>query len=103
MHNMNELELRNILIELYPDKDNSGIDLLIEECKNNEGAWDILRKERNKRLLESDWTQVSDYNNGLSLEKKNEWALYRQELRDLPINIDFPGFVTYPINPNGEL
>ena len=96
MHNMNELELRNILIELYPEKNGIEIDLLIDECKTNEGAWDILRKERNKRLLESDWTQVTDYDNGLTEEKRNQWSIYRRELRDLPENTEFPGYVIYP-------
>ena len=40
-----------------------------------------LRVERNKRLLESDWTQLVD--NGLGTDKKEEWTVYRQKLRDL--------------------
>jgi len=44
----------------------------------------ILRKIRNKRLTKSDWTQSLD--SPLSDTKKNEWAIYRQSLRDLPDN-----------------
>ena len=42
----------------------------------------ILRKQRNALLTESDWTQTSD--NALSSDKKTEWETYRQALRDLP-------------------
>lgn len=40
-----------------------------------------IRRQRNKLLDASDWTQVSD--NGLSAEKRAEWATYRQSLRDI--------------------
>ena len=39
-----------------------------------------LRRERNKRLIETDWTQTND----LGLENEEEWVAYRQALRDLP-------------------
>ena len=39
-----------------------------------------LRRERNKRLIETDWTQTND----IRLENEEEWAAYRQALRDLP-------------------
>jgi hypothetical protein len=42
----------------------------------------IIRNMRNGLLEESDWTQVNDC--PLSDSKKQEWATYRQELRDLP-------------------
>ena len=42
----------------------------------------IIRNVRNGLLEESDWTQVNDC--PLSDSKKQEWATYRQELRDLP-------------------
>jgi hypothetical protein len=100
---MNEIELRQYLENIYPDKNSDEINMLIQECKTNEGAWSIFRKERNEKLVKSDWTQISDYENNISEEKKIEWALYRQQLRDLPNNIDFPGFPIYPINPDGEL
>ena len=39
-----------------------------------------VRTERNKLLLASDWTQLPDA--PLTEEKKQEWNMYRQELRD---------------------
>tara|TARA_R100001082_G_C4353706_1_gene155789 strand:- start:788 stop:1006 length:219 start_codon:yes stop_codon:yes gene_type:complete len=41
----------------------------------------IFRAVRNKKLVDSDWTQSPD--SPLSEEKKKEWATYRQALRDL--------------------
>ena len=43
-----------------------------------------LRDKRNDKLIASDWTQMSD--SPLSESKKQEWATYRQQLRDLPIS-----------------
>lgn len=46
----------------------------------------VLREERNRRLLESDWTQGRD----VILSNDEEWKVYRQALRDLPLNtIDY--------------
>lgn len=42
-----------------------------------------LREKRDARLKMSDWTQMSD--SPLSESKKQEWATYRQQLRDLPV------------------
>ena len=49
-------------------------------------AWSKgMREARDKKLLESDWTQ-SATDSTLSSDKKAEWAAYRQALRDLPAN-----------------
>lgn len=50
-----------------------------------EEALMALRVERNKRLAESDWTQLNDI--ALSNVEKLKWAIYRQALRDLPENV----------------
>ena len=41
-----------------------------------------MRDERNSLLAQSDWTQMTD--SPLSDSKKQEWATYRQALRDFP-------------------
>jgi hypothetical protein len=41
-----------------------------------------MRDERNSLLAQSDWTQSAD--SPLSDSKKQEWANYRQALRDFP-------------------
>ena len=66
-------------------------------------AW--MRSDRNIYLRESDWTQMPDV--PFSSEKKAEWALYRQALRDLPStanpsldeNGELTG-VTFPTQPS---
>ena len=51
------------------------------ESGKEDRAWEDLRKERNKLLVESDWTQVID-----AAVDQLAWATYRQALRDLPEN-----------------
>ena len=40
----------------------------------------LLRQERNRRLVETDWRMVEDY----PMANKLDWKTYRQALRDLP-------------------
>tara|TARA_R100001198_G_C5102259_1_gene133785 strand:+ start:208 stop:546 length:339 start_codon:yes stop_codon:yes gene_type:complete len=56
----------------------------------------LLRKERNRRLLNSDWTQSRD----ITLSNDAEWKTYRQALRDLPANTADPTNPTWPTQPN---
>ena len=55
-----------------------------------------IRSERDYLLKQSDWTQFND--SPLSVEKKTEWATYRQALRDLPNTVDINNIV-YPTKP----
>ena len=48
---------------------------------SNEDAWAIVRAMRNAELTATDWTQLPD--SPLTPEKKAEWAVYRQSLRDV--------------------
>lgn len=55
--------------------------------------WESVRIERNKLLADSDWTQLADV--PFLPEKKQEWAEYRQSLRDItqqsnPYGIEWP-------------
>ena len=43
--------------------------------------WEVLRRERNRRLTETDWMLLSD-----TTEMSDAWKTYRQALRDLPAN-----------------
>jgi hypothetical protein len=52
-----------------------------EELKNK--FMEELRKERNKRLLESDWTQLLDVQVKFDNTTKLHWIQYRQQLRDI--------------------
>lgn len=59
-----------------------------------------IRSDRNRRLTESDWTQLAD--SPLTAEEKAEWATYRQALRDISSADGFPENVTFPLRP-GEV
>lgn len=56
-----------------------------------------IRKERNQKLTECDWTQLDD--TPLDNVAKAEWAAYRQALRDVPDQLGFPFNVIWPIQP----
>lgn len=56
-----------------------------------------IRKERNRLLQATDWSQAAD----VPQQTKDIWAPYRQELRDLPGDPNFPwydSFVTDGLN-----
>jgi len=57
---------------------------------------EFLRKRRNELLLSCDYTQLPD--SPLTDEKKQEWATYRQALRDLPTT-ENPSNITWPNCP----
>lgn len=53
--------------------------------------WALVRRERDRRLQVTDWTQLPD----VPLPTKEVWAVYRQALRDIteqsdPFNLVWP-------------
>lgn len=54
----------------------------------------LVRDDRNKRLTETDWTQVAD-----APVDKAAWATYRQALRDIPSQAGFPWDIQWPTQP----
>ena len=60
--------------------------------------WQMLRNQRDDKLLLCDWSQGNDTPLGSS--KKTEWATYRQALRDLPSNTSDPKNPTWPSEPS---
>ena len=60
-----------------------------------EKAWEELYAQRKLLLYGSDWTQVPD-----APVDAAEWAVYRQELRDLPSNTSDPRYPFWPIPPS---
>lgn len=72
------------------------VEALTEEdiaARNNSQAAEI-RAERNKRLLNCDWTQLVDAPVDSVL-----WATYRQALRDISQQQGFPWNITWPLEP----
>lgn len=54
-----------------------------------------IRAKRDALLAQSDWTQLSD----VSLSNSDEWSIYRQKLRDLTSQPEFPDQIEWPVTP----
>ena len=65
------------------------------EAEELERYWKKFKRERNIRLQRSDWTQVPD-----APVDAAAWAVYRQQLRDLPANTTDPRNVVWPEPPS---
>jgi hypothetical protein len=53
-----------------------------------------VRKQRNDKLSDCDWTQIAD-----STADKATWATYRQALRDITSQTGFPWSINWPTQP----
>ena len=60
----------------------------------DERAATLVRNDRNARLAKSDWTQIPD-----ATVDKPAWATYRQLLRDITTQTDFPHTIEWPEEP----
>lgn len=56
---------------------------------------EMKRAERNQKLSECDWTQLSDS----PAKNSPEWLVYRQALRDITSKSGFPDSITWPKEP----
>lgn len=56
-----------------------------------------IKMQRDQLLYQSDWTQIP--NNPLTSEKQQEWAVYRQQLRDITSQSGYPFNVVWPTQP----
>jgi hypothetical protein len=56
--------------------------------------WDLVKAKRDRLLLKSDYTQMSDWPGD-----KEAWAIYRQALRDLPQTYTNAADVVWPSKP----
>lgn len=64
-----------------------------EIAARTESKWAAVRAERNAKLAECDWTQLSD-----APVDAAAWAAYRQELRDITTQAD-PFAIVWPTAP----
>ena len=69
-----------------------------DEMKHKTEAF-RMRFTRNRLLMQSDWTQISDV--PISSYEKVRWARYRKTLRNLPEHPNWP-FVKFPEPPEKE-
>lgn len=87
----------------------SALDIPIQRARNINGEladvepvipdavqWGKVREKRGFLLMECDWTQLP--NSPLSNERQQEWALYRQALRDVTLQTD-PFNIAWPAPP----
>lgn len=88
------LDYRAVIVNedltLSPDTDK------MTEMYKSEYAF--IRARRGELLYKSDWTQIPD--GPLSDEKKTEWSVYRQQLRDLVIEGTCPLDFQWPTPPS---
>lgn len=90
-YTVDDLEVANGVIQVKATWEADRAAVLLQDQK------DFLRSERNELLKLSDWTQVPD--SPLDSTKKQQWATYRQALRDLPANTTDPANPTWPTKP----
>ena len=68
-----------------------------DEIQNEiKSGWSRIRLQRNELLKRCDWTQLPD--SPLNSQKKTEWQIYRQHLRDIT-DQENPFSISWPINP----
>lgn len=60
---------------------------------------EMCRAERDRRLAESDWSQMPDS----PMLHDDEWLDYRQALRDITEQNGFPNAVEWPVKPDKEV
>lgn len=82
----------------YQDEDGNTITAAQQEAEyraqKDEEQAKAIRADRNKRLADSDWTQLSD-----APVTAAPWATYRQALRDISDQAGFPWDITWPEEP----
>lgn len=54
------------------------------------------KRKRDGLLAKSDWTQLPD----TDPQHKEEWLVYRQQLRDIPQQPEFPFKIQWPLSPD---
>lgn len=64
-----------------------------EISARTDAQWSVVRTDRNRKLADCDWTQLSD-----APVDDLTWAVYRQELRDITTQTD-PFNIAWPTQP----
>ena len=58
-----------------------------------------MRNYRNEILMRCDWTELPSSSLRLDAEALAAWTTYRQALRDIPSQTEFPLKITWPTQP----
>lgn len=64
------------------------------KARKDEEQAKSVRDQRNRLLADCDWTQLAD-----APVDSSAWAFYRQELRDIPEQANFPWDIIWPDEP----
>lgn len=81
----------------YEDAKSAGVPVSHLDAVVGELKWSGIREERDALISGSDWTQMPD--SPLTEEKKQDFANYRQALRDIPQTYPDPDAVIWPEKP----
>jgi hypothetical protein len=85
-------------LDPVPEGANSIVYIIDEHPPMDNAQKHSIHHDRRIRLLFAcDWTQLPDCN--LSEEKKEEFRVYRQKLRDITKQEGYPDIVTWPERP----
>jgi hypothetical protein len=82
----------NVVFQYEKTRPKTEHELYIEK----EAIWNRVRAKRNQELLNCDWTQLEDA--PFTPEKKQEWKIYRQGLRDITLQ-ENPFDLIWPSKP----
>ena len=94
--------VKNANLVKKPDKPNDWcvFDCLTEKwVPNFELANNFAKYNRQMLLTQTDWTQLP--NSPLNEQKKQEWSIYRQQLRDITSQPEYPFEIQWPKQPQG--
>lgn len=85
--------VEDVLVERKPDPETQKV-AYESQLSDDELAWLNLRRVRDRILFACDWTQAPD-----APVDQAAWAVYRQQLRDLPDNTEDPRYPVWPTPP----
>jgi hypothetical protein len=69
----------------------------MENSSIKDSQLSVIRSKRDSLMAKTDWTQFGD--SPLSVEKQDEYKVYRQKLRDIPQNYILNSVVVWPVLP----
>lgn len=90
------VEKGKIITLPHPPSENHVVDKVNKVWVLDENkASNNVKNKRNLLLKESDWTQLPD----VPIITRNTWLDYRQELRDITLQVGYPFDIIWPQEP----
>lgn len=88
------------VVETFTTRDKTQEEIDQENNKILQNKWLEVRERRDEFLKSSDKYALVDVWNTMDSAKQEEWAVYRQKLRDIPQEYADPDLVIFPEVPN---